>query len=121
MSLVSYSLILALNTGTTSPSSLADEGAWHILEQFLSTDMTYADMEEALLSYLGDRYRADDWKDARAALFSGDGDDSIALTNLLTLKATHVLQSLDPQKTTNRCISNVHTQQSKVSKVLIHF
>jgi hypothetical protein len=47
-------------------------------------------MEEAFSSYLGDRYIADDWKDARDALFSGDGDDSIALANLHALKARHI-------------------------------
>jgi hypothetical protein len=75
-----------------------DEGAWRILEQFLSTDMTYPDMEEAFSSYLGDRYCLEDWKDARDALFSGDGDDSIALANLLALRATHILQSSGPSE-----------------------
>jgi hypothetical protein len=55
-------------------------------------------MEEAFSSYLGDRYCSEDWKDARDALFSGDGDDSIALANLLALRATHVLQSSGPSE-----------------------
>ncbi|KAG2742215.1 hypothetical protein P692DRAFT_20879773, partial [Suillus brevipes Sb2] len=74
----------------TAPSPLADQGAWSILEQFLTTDMTYPQMEESFSSYLGDRYVADGWKDARDALFSGDGDDSIALANLCALKARHM-------------------------------
>ncbi|KAG0691716.1 hypothetical protein DFH29DRAFT_883868 [Suillus ampliporus] len=53
--------------GRTAPSPLADQGAWCILEQFLTTDMTYPQMDEAFSSYLGDRYVADDWKDARNA------------------------------------------------------
>ncbi|KAG0698733.1 hypothetical protein DFH29DRAFT_1002583 [Suillus ampliporus] len=73
-----------------APLPLADEGAWRILEQFLTTDVTYPQMEEAFSVYLGGRYIADDWKDARDALFSGDGDDSIALANLYTLKARHM-------------------------------
>ncbi|KAG1820994.1 uncharacterized protein BJ212DRAFT_1478095 [Suillus subaureus] len=72
------------------PSPLADQGAWCILEQFLTTNMTYPQMEETFSSYLGDQYVADDWKDARNALFSGNGDDSIALTNLYALKARHM-------------------------------
>jgi hypothetical protein len=63
-SLISYLLSLATNIGITSSSPLADEGAWRILEQFLSTDMTYPDMEEAFSSYLRDRYCSEDWKDA---------------------------------------------------------
>ncbi|KAG1895209.1 uncharacterized protein F5891DRAFT_984416 [Suillus fuscotomentosus] len=73
-----------------APSPLADEGAWRILEQFLTTDMTYPQMENAFSAYLGGRYIADDWKDARDALFSGDGNDSIALANLYALKAKHI-------------------------------
>lgn len=120
---------LATNTGITSLSSLADEGAWRILEQFLSTNMTYPDMEEALSSYLGDRYCPDDWKAARDALFSGDGDDSIAMANLLALKATHVFQSSSPSEISvpQKKLSTVTTharqslKRSKVSKALLHF
>ncbi|KAG1896425.1 uncharacterized protein F5891DRAFT_983434 [Suillus fuscotomentosus] len=57
--------------------------------------MTYPQMEEALLSHLGPQYSADDWKDARDALFSGDGNDSIALANLLALKARYMPQASD--------------------------
>ncbi|KAG2094639.1 uncharacterized protein F5147DRAFT_657116 [Suillus discolor] len=49
--------------------------------------------EEAFVSYLGDRYSAEDWKDALAALFSGDGDDIIALANLHALKAIYICQA----------------------------
>jgi hypothetical protein len=87
--LLLMSLCLAGNC-RTAPSPLADQGAWSILEQFLTTDMTYPQMEESFSSYLGDRYVADGWKDARDALFSGDGDDSIALANLCALKARHM-------------------------------
>ncbi|KAG2120556.1 uncharacterized protein F5147DRAFT_766471 [Suillus discolor] len=73
-----------------APSLLADEGAWRILEQFLTTDMMYPQMEKAFSAYLGSRYIADDWKDARDTLFSGDGDDSIALANLDALKVKHI-------------------------------
>ncbi|KAG1729540.1 hypothetical protein EDD22DRAFT_853119 [Suillus occidentalis] len=76
-----------------APSPKADEGAWRILETFLTTDATYPQTEEAFMSYLGDRYSAEDWKDALAALFSGDGNDSIALANLRALKAIHVSQA----------------------------
>ncbi|KAG2747122.1 hypothetical protein P692DRAFT_20739742 [Suillus brevipes Sb2] len=69
---------------------LADKRAWAILEQFLTTDMTYAQMEEALSSYLGNRYSPNDWKESRDALFSGDGDDDLALTNLRAVMAKHI-------------------------------
>jgi hypothetical protein len=52
--------------------------------------MTYAQMEEALSSYLGNQYSADDWKESRDALFSGDGDDDLALRNLRAVKAKHI-------------------------------
>ncbi|KAG2751884.1 hypothetical protein P692DRAFT_20726348 [Suillus brevipes Sb2] len=91
--------------GESAPSPLADQGAWCILEQYLTTDMTYPQMEAAFSSYLGDWYNVDDWGDARGALFSGDGDDGLALSNLLALKARHVpqcasgsLNTMTPQK-----------------------
>ncbi|KAG1889783.1 uncharacterized protein F5891DRAFT_1198371 [Suillus fuscotomentosus] len=72
-----------INEGTclAASSPKADEGAWRILETFLMTDTTYPQTEEAFVSYLGDRYSAEDWKDALAALFSGDGDDMIVPFN----------------------------------------
>ncbi|KAG1809292.1 uncharacterized protein BJ212DRAFT_1302541 [Suillus subaureus] len=61
---------------------LADEGAWRILEDYLTTSMTYPQMEEAFQSYL-----------AQHALFSGDGDDDVALENLHVVKAKHMPQT----------------------------
>ncbi|KAG2365319.1 hypothetical protein BDR07DRAFT_1481446 [Suillus spraguei] len=53
---------IKINDGNqTAP--LADKHAWAILEQFLTTDMTYTQMEEALSSYLGNQYSVDDWKE----------------------------------------------------------
>ncbi|KIK36454.1 hypothetical protein CY34DRAFT_109516, partial [Suillus luteus UH-Slu-Lm8-n1] len=81
---------IRLIDGNCQPEPLADAGAWELLEKYLTTDMTYPQLEEEFSSYLGDRYVFDDWKDARDALFSGDGDDSIALANLRALKASHI-------------------------------
>ncbi|KAG1895080.1 uncharacterized protein F5891DRAFT_984535 [Suillus fuscotomentosus] len=78
----------------TAPSPREDVNAWHILERFLTTEMTYPEMDDALLSYLGDQYSPDDWKDARVALFSGDSDDCVALSNLRILMAANLSQSL---------------------------
>jgi hypothetical protein len=79
---------------STGKSPLEDEGAWRILFQYLTTEMTYPQMEEEFISYLGDRYCADDWKDARDALFSADdlNDDATPLMNLQALYAKHVTQ-----------------------------
>ncbi|KAG1776272.1 hypothetical protein EV702DRAFT_1198293 [Suillus placidus] len=82
-----------------TPSPLADEGAWRILFQYLTTEMTYPQMEEEFLSYLGDRYCAEDWKDARDTLFSADdlNDDTTPLANLQALYTKHVTpQSSSP-------------------------
>ncbi|KAG1803961.1 uncharacterized protein BJ212DRAFT_1486921 [Suillus subaureus] len=56
--------------GTRAPSLLADHGTWHILEQYLTTEMTYPQMEAAFASYLGNQYNTDDWKEAHDVLFS---------------------------------------------------
>jgi hypothetical protein len=71
-------------------SPLQDEVAWGILEEYLTTDMSFPDMEVKLASHLGTRYREEDWAEARTALFSGDEDNSLSLTNLLAIKARHL-------------------------------
>ncbi|KAG2075784.1 hypothetical protein BDR04DRAFT_1149501 [Suillus decipiens] len=72
---------------------LADEGAWRILEDYLTTSMMYPQMEEAFRSYLGVQYSEDEWKEAQHALFSGDSDDDVALENLHVVKAKHMPQT----------------------------
>lgn len=52
--------------------------------------MTYPEMDDALVSYLGDQYSASDWEEARQALFSGDGDIDLCLKNLDTVMAKHI-------------------------------
>ncbi|KAG1741377.1 hypothetical protein EDD22DRAFT_851700 [Suillus occidentalis] len=89
----------------TAPSPLTDQGAWCIFEQFLTTNMTYPQMEEAFSSYLSDQYIADDWKDARDALFSADGDDSIALANIHALKARHMPLPSSSSRMNSRLLS----------------
>ncbi|KAG1866330.1 hypothetical protein C8R48DRAFT_772429 [Suillus tomentosus] len=78
----------------TVPSPWEDVNAWRILEWFLTTDITYPETEDVFSSYLGDQYSPDDWKNARVALFSGDGDDVLVLSNLRTLMAVNIPQCL---------------------------
>ncbi|KAG1875896.1 hypothetical protein C8R48DRAFT_768751 [Suillus tomentosus] len=102
-----------------APSPLTDSGAWDILEQYLTTDMTYPQMEEAFSAYLGNQYIANDWKDARDALFSGDGCDSIALTNLRALRARHILL-LSSSSRPDSCLSTTSAQLSHSHKSKSH-
>lgn len=75
------------NTGNqTAPSALMDNRAWEFMVQFLTTAMTYPEMEDAFFAYLGDRYSPDDWAEARDALWSGEGNDELSLENLLRVK-----------------------------------
>jgi hypothetical protein len=113
--------IIGNQTIPTTP--LADKHASAILEQFLTTDMMYPQMEDALLSYLGDQYSADDWKESRDALFSGDGDDKLALANLRAVKAKHIHPALSAPKdssmsnrrSTSACIQSSR-RRAKVSE-----
>ncbi|KAG1738459.1 hypothetical protein EDD22DRAFT_852065 [Suillus occidentalis] len=75
---------------TALSSALQDPHAWKLLKQYLLTDMTYPEMDDALVSYLGDQYSASDWEEARQALFSGDGDIDFCLKNLDTVMAKHI-------------------------------
>ncbi|KAG2336096.1 hypothetical protein BDR05DRAFT_1006165 [Suillus weaverae] len=72
------------------PPALKDPGAWGILERFLTTDLTYGQMEAEFHAYLGSRHRLNDWTDARLALFSGDDNNQLSLSNLLALKRKHI-------------------------------
>ncbi|KAG2741035.1 hypothetical protein P692DRAFT_20751664, partial [Suillus brevipes Sb2] len=89
------------------PSPLADRGAWRILAQFLKTEMNYGEMEEKLCSYLGDRYLADDWKDAKATLFSGEDDIGACLKNLEILRKRYIPRPVSKSFTFHR----MHTKQ----------
>lgn len=90
-----------------APSPLADRGAWRILAQFLESEMNYGEMEEKLCSYLGDRYLADDWKDAKATLFSGDDDIGACLKNLEILRKRYIPRPVSKSFTFYR----THTKQ----------
>ncbi|KAG1795958.1 uncharacterized protein HD556DRAFT_1307185 [Suillus plorans] len=98
--------------GMRAPSPLADHGTWRILEQYLTTDMTYPQMEVAITLHLGDRYNADDWKDACDVLFSSDGNDNLTLANLLALKARHVPQCASGPSTIVTQCKNFATSMS---------
>ncbi|KAG1830940.1 hypothetical protein DFJ58DRAFT_848376 [Suillus subalutaceus] len=64
-------------------------------------DMTYPKMEEVFLSYLGDRYTEGEWKEARDALFSSDGDDNIILSRTGDCPRRDVRPTRRPAKSKN--------------------
>ncbi|KAG2109826.1 hypothetical protein DEU56DRAFT_920264 [Suillus clintonianus] len=90
---------------STAPSALTDNRAWAFMEQFLTTTMTYSEMEDAFYTYLGDRYSPDDWAEARDALWSGEGNDEVSLENLLRVKDKYLPR-----------VSSVPTEGSSVSR-----
>ncbi|KAG0698113.1 hypothetical protein DFH29DRAFT_878242 [Suillus ampliporus] len=71
-------------------SALKDPATWDILERYLTTDLTYGQMEQDFHAYLGNCHRLLEWTDARLALFSGDDDNEVSLANLLVLKRKHI-------------------------------
>ncbi|KAG1793341.1 uncharacterized protein HD556DRAFT_1443775 [Suillus plorans] len=60
--------------------------------------MSYSEMEEKLSSYLGDQYSADDWKDAKTTLFSGEDDVRACLRNLELLRKRYIPRRPRPRK-----------------------
>ncbi|KAG2352037.1 hypothetical protein BDR07DRAFT_1384917 [Suillus spraguei] len=106
----------------TVPSALMDHHAWQFMEQFLTTTMTYPEMENMFFVYLGNRYSPDDWAEARDVLWSGDGNDEISLENLLRVKDKYLPRVSVPRedsslpKSTSRtvaCLSTPHARQSQ--------
>ncbi|KAG2048984.1 hypothetical protein BDR06DRAFT_1012511 [Suillus hirtellus] len=77
------------------PSALHDNGAWTILQQFLTMSMSLSEMDNTLVAYLGDRYSADDWVEPRCLLFSGDADNDESLRNLSVLWKTYIPDPLE--------------------------
>ncbi|KAG1836692.1 hypothetical protein DFJ58DRAFT_846841 [Suillus subalutaceus] len=75
-----------------APSALKDPAAWAILEHFLTTELTYTDMEDQFCTYLSDRHHQSDWINVRVALFSDDGNDKVALANLHLEKLKHLVE-----------------------------
>jgi hypothetical protein len=69
---------------------LQDEAAWNIFEEYLTTHMTFPQMEAKLMLHLGNRYVEPDWAEARNALFSANEDTVSALENLHAVKAQHM-------------------------------
>jgi hypothetical protein len=57
-------ILLFTHIAGSQTAPLNDEHAWRIMEDFLTTDMTYPKMEEVFLSYLGDQYADGKWKEA---------------------------------------------------------
>ncbi|KAG1787811.1 uncharacterized protein HD556DRAFT_1448317 [Suillus plorans] len=118
---------LRIEEGNQTSPALCDKYAWGVLRQFLTTDMTMPEMDDALTSYLGDRYFADDWVEPRRVLFSGEGDDAESLANLDRLMAMHVPPD-PPSPTSNDtsvsmstsrtdgCLSSSRRKRSRVPK-----
>ncbi|KAG2740433.1 hypothetical protein P692DRAFT_201872426 [Suillus brevipes Sb2] len=74
-----------------SSDPLQDEASWDILEEYLTSEMTFPQLEAKLVSHLGSRYHEEDWAEATRTLFSADEDDVQALANLRVVKARHIL------------------------------
>ncbi|KAI9445608.1 DDE superfamily endonuclease-domain-containing protein [Lactarius psammicola] len=72
------------NNATPLPPH-SDYGAWEILRQFASSDMTLPKAEAKLSSHLGDRYNDANWRPALKAVMDSEGD---------VLKAQKAIQAL---------------------------
>lgn len=106
------------------PLALLDNGAWEILSKFLTMSMSLSEVDDAHMSYLGDRYLADDWVEPRRLLFSGDADNAKSLKNFTKLQKTYIPDlpakssvRVSASRTNNYSLRS-HTRKShKLSKV----
>jgi len=102
----------------TGNQALCDNGAWDILEQFLTTSMWLPEMDDALVTYLGDRYSPDDWVEPRRILFSGDEDDAKSLENLRVLREMYIPNPPEKSSRIADGLSKSRVQKSRrMSKV----
>jgi hypothetical protein len=58
----------------TVDSPFSNHGAWDILHQFTSSDMTLPQAEEKLLAHLGNHYKDADWRPALKAIMDAEGN-----------------------------------------------
>lgn len=107
-------LMRIIVTGTChAPSPLEDAGTWSFLERYLKSELSYRQAEEGLISYLGDRYREDDWREAKLAVFSGDGDDYEAMNNLMALKRRYIPE---PSVLSSMLVATFASKRKQVSE-----
>ncbi|KAG2139776.1 hypothetical protein DEU56DRAFT_912041 [Suillus clintonianus] len=103
----------------SSPSCLQDTPAsqdtvaWDVSEHFLTTNLTCRNMEAEFHMYLGHHHDPSDWMEARQALFSGDGDNELSLSNLLAVKRKHInkVQST-PSSSSKSCSRPSHKSKN---------
>ncbi|KAG2029499.1 hypothetical protein BDR03DRAFT_1018292 [Suillus americanus] len=102
---IEYLSALTHTFGPPVPSPLQDPAAWAFFECYLTTDLTYGEMEDQFHVYLGDHHCLDNWKDVRLAFFSGDNDDQLSLSNVLALKRKYIPDKSSSASTshTRRC------------------
>ncbi|KAG2071689.1 hypothetical protein BDR04DRAFT_1117521 [Suillus decipiens] len=61
------------------PLAMQDPGTWAILEHFLTTDLTYSNMEDEFSAYLSNCHHLLEWMDARMAIWLGKDNDQVSL------------------------------------------
>jgi hypothetical protein len=69
-----YSHLLPPGPSSDGIQTISDHGAWDILHQFASTDITLPQAELALNNHLGDWYKDVDWHLALDAVMVAEGD-----------------------------------------------
>jgi hypothetical protein len=86
--------------------------------------MSLSEMDDALVTYLGDQYSAGDWEELRRLLFSGDADDAESSKNLTVLWKRYIPDSAErsplrsPTSRMDGSLSRSRIQKSnKISKV----
>ena len=61
-----------------------------MFEEFLTSDMGYGQLADKMKTHLSSRYRWEDWKEIKKVLFSGDGDNGLALQNVRAIRPQYV-------------------------------
>ncbi|KAH7917865.1 hypothetical protein BV22DRAFT_1135055 [Leucogyrophana mollusca] len=95
-----------------------DEECWAIFEKHLTTEMSWGECLEKLSRYTGGRFKDADWPDAVAAVFSGDGEEGVAVMNLLAAKAKH-LSPLPKESVASSSSSTQHPPRRNWAHVVI--
>ena len=72
------------------PNATSDSAIWDMFEEFLMSDMGYGQLTDRMKTHLSSRYRCEDWKEIEKVLFSGDGDNGLALQNVRAIRLQYV-------------------------------
>ncbi|KAG2754073.1 hypothetical protein P692DRAFT_20870187 [Suillus brevipes Sb2] len=99
-------------------SPLYDHRIWMIFETFLTSPSSYGDVLMKVRGYLGKEFVESEWSEVMTALFLGDEDNELSLTNFRIVKAKYLTDGQATSTTlATECYQDVKGDAEEVVEV----